>query len=161
MREYELVLIINPELDDTETESLIEGVTSNIDSNGGEVLKVDPWGRRRLAFPIKKNNDGYYVLLIFRSEPAFVLQLSNSFRVIESIVRHMVVNFEGDLDNVISLREERRPRETDARRRLEEEVAPVAMDSESGTEESVSEVEGEDQAKEEAVPDEETVPDNS
>ncbi len=161
MREYELVLIINPELEEAETESLIEGVTSNIDSNGGEVLKVDAWGKRRLAFPIKKNNDGYYVLLIFRSEPAFVLQLSNSFRVIETIIRHMVVNFEGDLDNVISLREERRSRETDARRRLEEEVAPVAMDSESGNEESVSEVEGEDQAKEEAAPDEETVPDNS
>ena len=161
MREYELVLIINPELEDTETESLIEGVKGNIESNGGEVLKVDPWGRRRLAFPIKKNTDGYYVLLIFRSEPVYVLQLSNSFRVIESIIRHMVVLFEGDLDNVISLRDERRPRQTVARVPLEKEVEQVALDTKSKNEDSVSEVEGEDQAEEEVVPDEKAVPDNS
>ena len=161
MREYELVLIINPELEDTETESLIEGIKGNIESNGGEVLKVDPWGRRRLAFPIKKNNDGYYVLLIFRSEPVYVLQLSNSFRVIESIIRHMVVLFEGDLDNVISLREERRPRQTVARVPLEKEVEQVALDTKSKNDDSVSEVEGEDQVKEEVVPDDKAVPDNS
>ncbi len=153
MREYELVLIINPELDDTETESLIEGIKGNIESGGGEVLKVDPWGRRRLAFPIKKNNDGYYVLLIFRSEPVFVLQLSNSFRVIESIIRHMVVLFEGDLDNVITLREERRPRETVAPAPLQKEAEQVALNTESENEDSVSEVEGGDQAEAEAVPD--------
>lgn len=153
MREYELVLIFNPELDDTETESLIEGVKNNIESNGGEVLKVDPWGKKRLAFPIKKNNDGYYVLLIFRSEPAFVPQLSNSFRVIESIIRHMVVLFEGDLDKVISLREERSPRETSTSRQLEKENEPVAQDTESEDKDSVSENEGEDQAEEATIPD--------
>ena len=153
MREYELVLIINPELDDTETESLIEGVKSNIESNGGEVLKVDPWGKKRLAFPIKKNSDGYYVLLIFRSEPAFVPQLSNSFRVIESIIRHMMVLFEGDLDKVISLREESPPRERHAPPPPEEENKPVAQETESEDEDSVSENEGEDQPEDEAVPD--------
>ena len=153
MREYELVLIVNPELDDTETESLIEGVKSNIESNGGEVLKIDPWGKKRLAFPIKKNNDGYYVLLIFRSDPAFVPQLSNSFRVIESIVRHMVVVFEGDLDKVISLREETLPRKTDTPPPPEEENQPVVPDSESENEGSVSEVESEDQVGNEAAPD--------
>lgn len=153
MREYELVLIINPELDDTETESLIEGVKNNIESNGGEVLKVDPWGNKRLAFPIKKNNDGYYVLLIFRSEPAFVPQLSNSFRVIESIIRHMIVLFEGDLDSVISLRDERPPRQTDASPPLKAENEQVVPDTESKDENSVSENEGEDQVEEAAVPD--------
>ncbi|MDE0301427.1 MAG: 30S ribosomal protein S6 [Candidatus Poribacteria bacterium] len=153
MREYELVLIINPDLEEAETESLIERIKTNIESNGGEVLKVDAWGRRRLAFPIKKNNDGYYVLLIFKGDPAFVLQLSNSFRVIESIVRHMVVLFEGDLDKVISLREESRPRERMARRPLEAEDQSVAPVTESEDENSVSENEGEDQAKEETVPD--------
>ena len=100
MREYELVLIINPELDETETDSLIESVKNNVESNGGEVLKVDPWGRKRLSFPIKRNSDGYYVLLIFNSEPAFVRELTNSLRVVESIFRHMIVQFEGDLDIV-------------------------------------------------------------
>ena len=158
MREYELVLIINPELDDTETESLIEGVKSNIESNGGEVLKVDPWGKKRLAFPIKKHNDGYYVLLIFRSEPAFVPQLSNSFRVIESIIRDMVVLFEGDLDKVISLREAhppreaRPPRETATSLPLKEENEQVALDTESEDEDNVSENGGEDRDETEATP---------
>lgn len=152
MREYELVLIINPELDDTETESLIEGVKSNIESNGGEVLKVDPWGKKRLAFPIKKHNDGYYVLLIFRSEPAFVPQLSNSFRVIESIIRDMVVLFEGDLDKVISLREAHPPRETVTSLPLKEENEQVALDTESEDEDNVSENGGEDRDETEATP---------
>ena len=152
MREYELILIINPELDDTETESLIERVKSNIESNGGEALKVDAWGRKPLAFPIKKNNEGYYALFIFRSDPAFVPQLSNSFRVIESIIRHMVVLFEGDLDKVISLKEDSVPREADTHSALEredEENSPVT-DSEGVN--NIPDNQGEDQA-EEAVPD--------
>ena len=153
MREYELVLIINPELDDTETESLIEGVKSNIESNGGEVLKVDPWGKKRLAFPINKNNDGYYVIFVFRSEPAFVPQLSNSFRVIESIIRDMVVLFEGDLDKLIALRDESAPREVETSPPQEEEDGQITLDTESENEDSTSQVEGEDQVGEEAAPD--------
>jgi small subunit ribosomal protein S6 len=153
LREYELVLIINPELDDTETESLIEGVKSNIESNGGEVLKVDPWGKKRLAFPINKNNDGYYVIFVFRSEPAFVPQLSNSFRVIESIIRDMVVLFEGDLDKLIALRDESTPREVETSPPQEEEGGQITLDTESENEDSTSGVEGENQVGEEAAPD--------
>ena len=153
MREYELVLIIDPELDDTETESLIERVKNSIESNGGEALKVDPWGKKRLAFPIKKNNDGYYVLFIFRSDPAFVPQLSNSFRVIESIIRHMVVLFEGDLDKVLSLREESAPREANTPPRPEAKNEPSPPVTESEDVKSASENPGEDQVGEETAPD--------
>ena len=143
MREYELLLIIDPNLDDTETESLIERVKSNIESNGGEALKVDPWGKKPLAFPIKKNNDGYFVLFIFRSEPAFIPQLSASFRVIESIIRHMVVLFEGDLDKDVSPKEERAARDanTPSRPEAQDEQTPPKTESEeaSSTSESPSE----------------------
>ena len=146
MREYELVLIISAELDETETDSLIEGVKSNIESNGGEVLKVDPWGRKRLSFPIKRNSDGYYVLVIFRSEPAFVRQLTNSFRVIESILRHMVVQFEGDLDKVIALGEDRGSREA-------KKSPPSESKVEEGTPDSKSEDDAESQDGDEEIPD--------
>ena len=122
MRNYELVLIIDPKLNETETGSLIEGVKSDIKSNGGEVLKVDLWGRKRMSFPIKRNSDGYYVLFIFKSEPVFVSQLTNSFRVVESILRHMVVQFEGDLDKAIALGEGRESRETKKSPPSEEKV---------------------------------------
>ena len=154
MRNYELVLIINPELDETETDSVVEGVKSNIESNGGEVLKVDPWGRKRMSFPIKRNSDGYYVLFIFKSEPAFVLQLTSSFRVIESIIRHLVVQFEGDLDKVISLRDERESRTRAKAPPLEEERKEGTPDSESkDVEGSISEDNGEDQGGDEETPD--------
>ena len=146
MREYELVLIINPELDETETDSLIESVKNNVESNGGEVLKVDPWGRKRLSFPIKRNSDGYYVLLIFNSEPAFVRELTNSFRVVESIFRHMIVQFEGDLDKVISLRDERESRAQKKPPPSEKKVEKGTPDGESeDDEDSISEDDGENQ----------------
>jgi len=122
LRDYELVLIISAELDETEADSLVEDVKSNIESKGGEVLKVDSWGRKRLSFPIKRNSDGYYVIFIFKSEPVFVSQLTNSFRVVESILRHMVVQFEGDLDKAIALGEGRESRETKKSPPSEEKV---------------------------------------
>ena len=106
MREYELVLIVSPELDEIETDAIIQGVKGNIESNAGEVIKIDSWGRKRLAFPIKRHSDAFYVLFIFKSEPASVRKLTNSFRVIEPVLRHMVVEFEGDLDKILALRDE-------------------------------------------------------
>lgn len=97
MRQYETIFIINPDLDESQTDDVTEGVKTAIESGGGKVLKVDPWGKRRLAYAVKQHNDGYYVLIVFESSPELVAQLNGHYRITERIIKHIVVQFEGDL----------------------------------------------------------------
>ena len=94
---YETIFIINPDSDNAAFEQTIDAVRNLIESNGYEVKKVDPWGRRRLAYEVKGHQEGYYVLMVFESEPDFVEQLQRHYRITESIIKYMVVKFEGDL----------------------------------------------------------------
>ena len=97
MRQYETIFIINPDLDESQTNGVVEVVTTAIESGGGKVLKIDPWGKKRLAYAVKQHNDGYYVLIVFESSPEFVTQLNGHYRITELIIKHIVVQFEGDL----------------------------------------------------------------
>ena len=99
MNPYELLLIITPDYDESEAETLTDQVKGIIE-NGGTLLKVDPWGKKRLAYPIQKRSEGYYVLYIFESAPGFVAELNQSLRVIETILRYMVVGYEDDIDKL-------------------------------------------------------------
>ena len=99
MNPYELLLIITPDFDESEAEALTDQVKGIIE-NGGTLLKVDPWGKKRLAYPIRKRSEGYYVLYIFESAPRFVTELSQSLRVIETILRYMVVQYEDDINKL-------------------------------------------------------------
>ena len=96
---YELLLIITPDYDESEAEALTNQVKGIIE-NGGTLLKVDPWGKKRLAYPIRKRSEGYYVLYIFESAPSFVAELNQSLRVIETILRYMVVGYEDDINKL-------------------------------------------------------------
>ena len=99
MKPYELLLIITPDHDENEAEALTNQVKSIIE-NGGALLKVDPWGKKRLAYPIRKRSEGYYVLYIFESAPSFVAELNQSLHVIEAILRYMVVQYEDDIEKL-------------------------------------------------------------
>ncbi len=99
MNPYELLLIITPDYDESEAEALTDQVKGIIEG-GGTLLKVDPWGRKRLAYPIRKRNEGYYVLYIFESAPSFVAELNQSLRVIETILRYMIVQYEDDINKL-------------------------------------------------------------
>lgn len=97
MRQYETIFIVNPNLEESETNNVIEGVKTAIETNGGKILTTDVWGKRRLAYPIKRHNDGYYVLFVFESDPKFVRELNTYYRIAEPIIKYMVVNFEGEI----------------------------------------------------------------
>lgn len=99
MNPYELLLIITPDHDETEAEALTNQVKGIIE-RGGTVLKVDPWGKRRLAYPIRKRSEGYYVLYIFECPPGFVAELNQALRVIEAILRSMTVQYEDDINKL-------------------------------------------------------------
>lgn len=97
MRHYETIFIVNPDLEENETNNVIEGVKTTIEANGGKIMSTDLWGRRRLAYPIKRHKDGYYALLVFESDPKFVRELNTYYRIAEPIIKYMVVNFEGEI----------------------------------------------------------------
>ena len=99
MKPYELLLIITPDHDENEAEALTEQVKGIIE-NGGTLLKLDPWGKKRLAYPIRKRSEGYYVLYIFESAPSFVAELNQALHVIETILRYMIVQYEDDIDKL-------------------------------------------------------------
>ena len=99
MNPYELLLIITPDHDENEAEALTNQVKGIIEG-GGTLLKVDPWGKKRLAYPIRKRSEGYYVLYIFECTPGFVAELNQSLHVIEAILRYMVVQYEEDIDKL-------------------------------------------------------------
>ena len=99
LKPYELLLIITPDYDENEAEALTNQVKGIIE-NRGSLLKVDPWGKKRLAYPIRKRSEGYYVLYIFECETNFVAELNQSLHVIEAILRYMVVQYEDDIEKL-------------------------------------------------------------
>ena len=90
MRKYELVCIIQPELDETAFKGAIDRVQSWITEAGGNVDKVDVWGRRRLAYPIRKHREGQYVLLNVSLDPKSTGDLERNLRYLETVLRHML-----------------------------------------------------------------------
>ena len=94
MREYELVLVIDPELEDEQVSAAIDRVTQFVTTRGGELVDVSPWGKRRLSYPIKSRSEGNYVVSHFRMEPSQTAELEASLRLSEEVLRHLLVKTE-------------------------------------------------------------------
>ena len=92
MRKYELVCIVQPELDEAAFKGAVERVQGWVTESGGSVDKVDVWGRRRLAYPIRKQREGQYVLLNLTLEPKTTGDLERNIRFLEPVMRHMLVS---------------------------------------------------------------------
>ena len=90
MRTYEIVLIVNPELDETAFKGVIEKVQGWITTAGGSVDKLDIWGKRRLAYVINKHRDGQYVLITATFAPTFANELERQLRFLEPVFRFMI-----------------------------------------------------------------------
>jgi small subunit ribosomal protein S6 len=90
MRKYELVCILQPDLDENAFNGVIEKVTGWISESGGNVDKVDVWGKRRMAYQIRKQRDGQYVLLNVSMPPQATAGLERNLRYLEPVMRHML-----------------------------------------------------------------------
>ena len=93
------MLIITPDHEENQADALIENVKGIIESSAN-LVHIDNWGKRRLSYPIRKRSEGYYVIYVFECEPSFVAQLNQALRVNEAILRHMIVLYEDDLDEL-------------------------------------------------------------
>jgi len=96
LNKYETLYVLNADMDEEATAATIEKMSSIVKENGGEVVEVKPWGKRRLAYPINFKNEGYYVLMTFNAEVALLADLEHNFKINENVVRHMIVRLEDE-----------------------------------------------------------------
>ncbi|HOA15317.1 MAG TPA: 30S ribosomal protein S6 [Bacillota bacterium] len=94
MRAYECMFIISPQLDEEKTEAVIAKFDDLIVKNGGEVTKTDRMGRRRLAYEIDGNMEGFYTILYFNAEPTLAAELDRVFKITDGVIRHLIVRKE-------------------------------------------------------------------
>jgi len=90
-RQYEGTFIFAPSLEDAALEAAIAKVEETVRESGGTPGAWDRWGKRRLAYEIKDQRDGYYTFLIFETDPASIEKLERVFRLDENILRHMII----------------------------------------------------------------------
>ena len=91
MKKYEAMYVITPELEDEAMKCIFEKYFGIISANGGEIEKVDEWGRRRLAYPINDENEGVYTVINFTSEPDFPAELDRVYKITEGVMRSLIV----------------------------------------------------------------------
>ena len=93
MNNYELVYVLKPAIEDETKEAVLDKVKSVIEASG-EVVKVDVWGVKRLAYEIQKLREGYYVLVEFKSTTDVPTELDRNLRINDNVIRHMVINID-------------------------------------------------------------------
>lgn len=94
MRDYELVLVIDPEVSGEDQKKLVSKTKKIIEGLKGKVEKTDEWGKRELAYPIKKKNLGYYFLLAIKLPATAPVQIENKLKLEEKIIRYLLVKKE-------------------------------------------------------------------
>jgi len=94
MRAYELTFIVNPELDDSAFNEIVERVKSWITDSGGEITQIDLWGKRKLAYEINKQTEGNYVLLKTNIAPTFCSELERNLGLAEPVMRYLLISTE-------------------------------------------------------------------
>lgn len=93
MNNYELVYVLKPAIEDETKEAVLDKVKSVIEASG-EVVKVDVWGVKRLAYEIQKLREGYYVLVEFKSTTDVPTELDRNLKINDNVIRHMVINID-------------------------------------------------------------------
>jgi small subunit ribosomal protein S6 len=91
LRDYELVVVLSPEIADDVVNESLDRLQQAITTRGGEVVDVNHWGRRRMAYPIKRHLEGNYVVSQIRFDPAQVEGLESSLRISDEVIRHLIV----------------------------------------------------------------------
>ncbi len=144
MRRYELMLVLRPDVPDDKSQTVIDRTTRQIVAGGGQIVKVAPWGRRRLAYPIDRHREGSYHIVVFEAPAELVAELERGLLITEELLRHLITRVErpvraarrdglaeeaGDDGGLPSAQDE--DEEDDGRERIDEsesEAAPAAID---------------------------------
>jgi small subunit ribosomal protein S6 len=143
VRRYELMLVFRPDAPDERIAAIIDRTTRQITAAGGQIIKVAPWGRRRLAYAIDRHREGAYHIVVFEAPTTAIAELERGILITEEILRHLVVRQErparamrdagagADGDEAPLPSAEDEEEEDDGRERIDEsesEAAPAAID---------------------------------
>jgi small subunit ribosomal protein S6 len=94
MRRYELMLVIRPDVADDRSQGLVDRTTRQIVGAGGQIVKVAPWGRRRLAYPIDRHREGSYQIILFEAPAPAIPELEHTLLITEEVLRHLITRVE-------------------------------------------------------------------
>jgi len=107
LRTYEALYIVSPEVDDDGIQTISKDTENLVTGVGGEIVRSEIWGRRKMAYEVKRFSEGSYILLRFTAPPDFIAKLEMTFKLNESIIRYLVVHFD---EHTLRLEEEQQKR---------------------------------------------------
>ncbi|HHX43889.1 MAG TPA: 30S ribosomal protein S6 [Chloroflexi bacterium] len=113
MRTYELMMIVEPELDEEALAAAVERVQQVITTNGGSIVSVEQMGRRKLAYPIQRRREGHYVLMHANLERETISELERHLRLSEDVLRHLLVRLD-EVEEAVAEASEEAPVEAPA-----------------------------------------------
>jgi small subunit ribosomal protein S6 len=90
MRRYELMLVLRPDVADDKSQAIVDRTTRGIVAAGGQIIKVAPWGRRRLAYPIDRHREGSYHIILFEAPSDAIVELEHTLLITEEVLRHLI-----------------------------------------------------------------------
>ncbi len=125
-RTYEVMFIVRPDVEEADLDKLVEGFTTIITNGGGEVTAVEKMGRRRLAYTVKKFNDGFYVLLTVAAAGSLVTEIERRLRVSEPVIKFITVRTDEEDKRLAKVKA---IRDTKVKRSAQPQASPEASAS--------------------------------
>ena len=126
MRRYESVVILAPEMPDDDIRNFTEKYSELIKTNGGEIIKIEDWGFKRLAYLVKKKEKGRYILFDFVGVPAVITELERQFKISEEVLKFLSVKIDDDVDLEAFKAAEEEKKAAEAARRAPPPAEPAA-----------------------------------
>ncbi len=94
MKKYETIFILDANLEEEQAQTTLEKVKGIITQTNGEILKVEDWGKRKLAYEVEKKDKGHYILIHFSGSPALLSELERNFRVMDAVIKFQTVRLD-------------------------------------------------------------------
>jgi small subunit ribosomal protein S6 len=126
-RTYEIMFIVRPDVEEADLDKLIEGFSANVASGGGEVKSVEKMGRRRLAYTVRKFNDGFYVLLTVAAPGSLIGEIERRLRVSEPVIKFITVRMDEEEKRLAKVKALRDTKVKRSAQPIVQQRAPVAI----------------------------------
>ncbi len=159
-RSYEIMFIVRPDVEEADLDKLIEGFHKNVTDGGGEIKSTEKMGRRRLAYTVKKFNDGFYVLLTIGAEGKLIAEIERRLRVSEPVIKFITVRMDEEEKRLAKVKTLRDSKVKRSAQPVAQPAVQPSMDAEAAplTPASIDAPAAEAAIPETAAAEEETVP---